>query len=186
MLRSVRASARLQSTREELYSILVDFGRYSRWLPGLEQSRILTREGDVTVAELSGRRFSDRTYNLELIRSAPETVIFRQIDCLGRPEISGQWRVGETELDLGTATAVVHLQARVDTPMLRLDSRRRIRSGLHAALDALAARRRQLASARPTAEADRRKVLEVVRDAAGLKVWYLGESFLMPREDAAS
>ncbi len=184
MLRTVSVSARLQGTREELYSILVDYGRYDRWLPGLELSAILAREGDVTVAEFRGRRFSDRTFNLELIHSLPEGIVFRQIDSLDRPGISGRWQVGETETGVGSATARVHLQARVDTPWLRLDSRRRIRSALRAGLDALGARRRHLKSARPIAAASRQKVLEVVRESGGLKVWYLGESFRLPREDA--
>ena len=57
-----------------------------------------------------------------------------------------------------------------------------MRSALRAGLDALGARRRRLVSAQPAVAADRQKVLEIVREASGLKVWYMGESFRMPRE----
>ena len=184
MLRAVEVSAHLLGTREELYSILADVGSYARWVPGLELSRILARKGDITIAELLSSRYSDHTFNFEIIRSPPEVVVFRQIDSLGRPGISGRWRVGGTEPGLGSARAPVRLQAEVDTPLLELGSRRRIRSALRAALEALEARRRHLGSARPAARPSRRKVLEVVREADGLKVWYLGDSFRMPKEDA--
>ncbi len=186
MLRAVEVSARLKGTREELYSILIDFGRYSEWVPSIDLSGVLAREGDVTVAEFQGRRFSDRTFNLELIVSLPEAIVFRQIDSLDHAEISGQWRVGETERSVGSPTSLVRLKARVETPLLGLGSSRRIRSALRSGLDALEARRRHLASTQPAAATRKRKVLEVVRESGGLKVWYLGESFVMPKKDSRS
>ena len=184
MQRAVEVSAHLTGTREELYSILADISHYARWVPGLELSRILAREGDITIVELRGSRFGDHTFNFELIRSLPKAIVFRQIDSLDGPDISGKWSVGETEPGPGSARTLVRLQAQVDTPLLELGSRRRIRSALRAGLDALEIRRRHLGSARPAARAGRQKVLEVVREADGLRVWYLGESFRMPKEDA--
>ncbi len=186
MLRTVVVSADLQGSREELYGILADYDRYSAWMPGIELSSVLAREGDVTIAEFRGRRFSDRTFNLELIYSRPDAIAFRQIDSLDRPEISGRWRVGETERGVGSPTTLVRLTARIETPFFRLDSRWRMRSALRAGLDALGARRRRLAATRPAAGAGKRKVLEVVREAGGLKVWYLGETFRLPQEGAGS
>ncbi len=186
MLRSVEVSARLQGTREEYYAILADCGRYSQWAPGIEMSSVLATEGDVTIAELRGRLFSDRTLNLELIYSRPDGVTFHQIDCLGRPEISGRLRVEETEAGIGSPTVLVRFAARIETPLLEFGSGRRARSALRAGLDSLGARRRHLASARPVAADSKQKVLEVVREAGGLRIWYLGESFLLPRQDAGS
>ena len=181
MLRSVEVSARLEGTREELYAILADVGRYSRWVPGIELSSVLAREGDVAVAELRGRRFNDRTFNLELILSPPAAVAFRQIDSLDRPAVSGRWQLDETAPGVGAAIVPVRLAVRVETPLLALGSRRRLRSALRSGLDALAARHRHLAAAQP--EAGRQKVLEVVREAEGLRVWYLGESFRIPKAE---
>ncbi len=186
MLRAVEVSARLQGTREELYAILADYGRYRAWMPGIDLSSVLVREGDVTIAEFRGRRFSDRTFNLELIYSLPGTIVFRQIDSLDRPEISGRWELAETESGVGSPTVLARLHARIETPLFGLGSRRRMRSALRAGLDALGARRRRLAVARPAAGAKRLKVLEVVRESGGLKVWYLGESFRMPKQEAGS
>ena len=182
MLRTVEISARLEGSREELFGIVADFDRYPKWMPGIELASVLAHEGDVAIAEIQAPRWSDRTFNLEFVSLSPRSVVFRQIDSLGRPEVSGRWLLGETEPGVGASTVQVSLRLRVDTPLFGLGSRRGIRSALRAGLDALSARRRHLASARPDAAARRHKVLEVVREADGLKVWYLGETFRMPRE----
>ena len=74
----------------------------------------------------------------------------------------------------------------VETPLLGLGSRRRIRSALRASLDALGARRRRLAAALPIAAAQKHKILEVVREASGLRVWYMGQSFTLPKQEPGS
>lgn len=186
MLRKIEASARLQGTREELTSILIDFGRYSEWVPGIDRSEVLAREGDVTVAEFQSRQFGKRTCNLELILSLPESIVFRQIDSLGRAQISGQCRIGETENESSSPRTPIRLFARVETPLLDLGSGQRVRAALLAGLDALGARSRPAESKRPDTIARRRKVLEVVRTSGGLRVWYQGESFVLPKEDAPS
>ncbi len=181
MLRTVEVSARLEGSRDELFAIVADLPSYSRWLPGVERSSVLAREGDVAVAELRASRWSDRTFNLELIQSPPGAVAFRQIDSLDRPEISGRWQIGETTPGVGASTAEVLLRLRLETPLFATFARRRMRAALRAGLDALGARRRHLSVARPASAAGRLKVLEVVREADGLKVWYLGDSFRMPK-----
>ncbi len=182
MLRTVDVSARLEGSRDELFAIVADYGRYSAWMPGVEVSSVLAREGDVAVAEIRAPRWSDRTFNLELIHSPPDAIAFRQIDSLDRPEISGRWQIGETDPGVGASTVQVGLRLAIETPLFRWGARRRLRSALRAGLDALGARHRHLAAARPVAGAGRQKVLEVVREADGLKVWYLGESFRILRE----
>ncbi len=186
MLRSVDVEARLKGTREEHGAILTDFGNYRGWVPGIEVSSILACEGDVTIVEFQGRRFSERPFNLELVCSPPDLISFRQIDSLDRPEISGQLRLGETETGIGSPSVLIRLSARVETPLFGLGRRGRIRSALRAGLDALGAQHGRQISAQPIAEDRKQKVLEVVREAAGLRVWYLGESFLMPRQDSRS
>ncbi len=181
MLRSIDVSARLEGSREELFAILADCERYAAWMPGIELSSVLAREGDVAIAEFRGSRWSDRTFNLEIIHSPPDSIAFRQIDSLDHPEISGRWELAKTEAGARSPSALVRLRMRIETPLLILGSRRRLRAAARAGLDALGARRRLPAPTAPTTAARGQKVLEVVREAGGLKVWYLGESFLMPR-----
>ena len=183
MLRAVEVAARVPGTREELYAILADVGRYSAWVPGVDHSSILAREGDVAVAELRGRRFGDRAFNLELVYSPPAAITFRQIDSLDRSEISGQWQLGDTEPGVPSPVVRVRLRLRLEMSLFGL-GRRRASTALRTGLDALAARRRHLASARPSAAVERHKVLEIVRHEGGLKVWYLGESYVIPTAGA--
>ncbi len=182
MLRKVDVSARLEGSRDELFAIVADLACYPKWMPGVERSSVLDREGDVAVVELRAPRWSDRTFNLELIHSPPDSIAFRQIDSLDRPEISGRWRIGETHPGVGASTVHVLFRLCIETPLFGLGARRRMRAALRASLDALDARRRHLAAARPAGAERRQKVLEVVREADGLKVWYLGESFYMSRD----
>ncbi len=182
MLRTVKASARIEGTREDLFAIITDYGRYATWLPGIEHAGLLAREGDVAIAEFRAPRWSHRTFNIELVHSPEGSVIFRQIDSLGRPDVEGSWKLGETEPGVGAATVLVELEMRVETPLLGRMSRRRPRSATCAGLDALGSRRRHVASAMPAAAARKQKVLEVIRETDGLKVWYLGESYRLPRE----
>ena len=181
MLRTAEAAARLEGTREELFAIVTDYGRYAAWMPGVELSRVLVREGDVTIAELAAPAWNPYPFNLELVRSTPGTVEFRQTDSFRRPAVAGRWELGATDPGVGASTVEVRASLSLETPALSLGSGRRIRAVLGTSLDALGARRRQLAAGRPRAKAAKTKILEVVRGADGLEVWYLGETYVLPK-----
>lgn len=180
MLRTAEADARVEGSREELFQIVTDYGRWQAWMPGVEHSRLLVREGDVTIAELAAPDWAPHPFNLELVHSPPGTVEFHQIDSLGRGA-AGRWELGTTDPGVGASTVSVSVSLRLDTPALALASGPRLRATLRAWLDALGARRRHLAAARPGAPTAKRKLLEVVRGEGGLEVWYLGETFLLPK-----
>ncbi|MEM7351627.1 MAG: hypothetical protein AAF657_12600 [Acidobacteriota bacterium] len=180
MLRTARVSARLEGTQQELLAVATDLTRYAAWVPGIERCQVLTREGDVTLIELRAPGWDDRSVNLEVLRSATG-LAFRQIDSLGRPEISGQVEIGETAPDVGATSARVQTTLQLETPFWSLGARRRMRTALRTALDALGVRRRQLRASQSHPAARRQKVLEVVREARGLRVWYMGETFRIPK-----
>lgn len=185
MLRTGEVTARIEGSREELYAILTDYDRYEAWMPGVELSRVLVREGDVTIAEVASPGWAVHSFNLELVRSPPGTVEYHQIDTPDRRGIAGRWELGPTDPGVGASTVEVRATLRLETRMLSFSSRRRIRAVLRASLDALGARRRQLAATTPRGPATKRKLLEVVRAADGLRVWYMGETFVLPKAEGS-
>ena len=181
MLRSGQADARLEGSREELFAIVTDYEHYPSWVPSIESCHVLTREGDVAVAEIRASRWADRSFTLELIQSPPSAVEFRRIDNLDPLGLIGRWELGDTDPGVGGDSVRVRVRLRLDTPFASFGSRRRIREELRATLDALEARRRRLVSGRAAGAPTKRKILEVVREARGLKVWYMGQTFVMPK-----
>ena len=184
MLRTGSASARLEGSREELFAILADCGRYRSWVPGIDRSQVLTREGDVMIAELRVPGWAERSFNLEVVHCPPSSLAFRQIDSLDRPQISGRVELGAPDPGVGPPSLLVRVELRLETPVLSFASPFRIRAAMRAALDALGTRRRHLAARRRDAGKRKQKLLEVVREASGLRVWYLGETFRMPKVEA--
>lgn len=180
MLRSAEARAHLDGTRGELFEILTDYESYPRWVPGLDSCHVLSREGDVSVAEMRAARWSDVSATVELIRSRPGEVELRRIDSLDPFALTGRFQLGATDRGAGGGSTPVTLELRLDTPLFAFGIRRRMREQLQATLDALGGRRRHLAS-RPGTAPERHKILEVRPVAGGLEVWYLGETYLLPR-----
>jgi ribosome-associated toxin RatA of RatAB toxin-antitoxin module len=178
MRRTVEAAARLQGTRESLFAVLGDYGLYQAWVPGVEHSRLLAREGDVAVAELRCPLYSARSFTFELVRSPPSAIDFHHIGHLGRPQVSGRWELGE-ETAKGVA---VRARLAVETPLLKLGSREVMRSVLAATLRRLEERCRRLAAwSGGLAGKSKRKILEVVRRPDGLEISYLGETYRLPQ-----
>ncbi len=176
MLRSGEAKTTLEGSCETLFEIVSDYDQYQAWMPMIAHSKVLTREGDITIVEFRTSQGSDRSYTVELVHAAPTAITFQQIDSLDPAAVSGSW-----QLEASDTGVEVQAKLRVPTAFLRFGSRRRIRTELQVTLDALGTRSRQLNSSGPQTGATRRKVLEVVREARGLKIWYMGESYLVPK-----
>ncbi len=181
MNRATEVTARLEGRREELLEILCDLDRLDAWVPGIESSQVLTREGDVAIAELRIPEWADRSFNLEVVHASRLGLDFQQIDSIGHPEISGRIELGDTAPGVGTSSVKVRIVLRLEISLWSFGTRKRVRSALRASFDALGARRRQLAASRRDSGDRKQKLLEVFRESTGLRIWYLGESFLLPK-----
>ena len=159
MRRTVEAAARLQGTRESLFAVLGEYELYQSWVPGVERSRLLAREGDVAIAEVRCTLYSPRSFTF-------------------RPSVAGRWELGEE-----TAKGVtVRARLTVRTPLWKLGSREVMRSALAVTLRRLEARCRRLAAWKgPATGESKRKVLELIREPRGLRLWYLGETYRLPQ-----
>ncbi|MCP4661761.1 MAG: SRPBCC family protein [bacterium] len=177
MLRNEETTRSLDASRDLLFTILTDYDRYREWLPGIEQSRVLAREGDIVVAEFKASHYGPEMVALEFIHSPPASIAYSQVEHYGKPDIAGRWELSDP--DEGTGVGV-KAAIRLSTPLFKFRSRRLMRASLEEALAALAKRSAALATGEVAeAPAARRKVLEVLRRPQGLEIWYLGESYML-------
>jgi ribosome-associated toxin RatA of RatAB toxin-antitoxin module len=171
VIRRARASIRLDARIAVVYGLLADYEQYAEWVPEVSSSRVLDREGDITVAEFS---VGSRTLTLEIIASPPYSVEYSTVDELKRRAVSGSWRLSEDE-----AMGGVNLETRlsVNTGLLDLGSRRRIREGLELALSAVSQQIARIVRHSPPTGFVRRKIMEVVRHSDGLRIWFEGDRY---------
>jgi len=179
MLRNVEATRRLDASRDLLFAVLTDYDRYREWLPGIEQSRVLAREGDIVVAEFKATHYGPERVALEFIHSPPVSIRYSQVEHYGKPDIAGRWELNDPAEGSGVA---VKAAIRLNTPLFTFRSRRLMRASLGEALAALAKRSTELAAGEVAeAPTERRKILEVLRRPEGLEIWYLGESYMLTK-----
>ncbi len=179
MLRNEEAVHRLDTSRDLLFAILTDYDRYREWLPGIEQSRVLAREGDIVVAEFKAPHYGRELVALEFIHSPPVSIFYSQVEHYGKPDIAGRWELSEPE---GRTGVGVKAAVRLNTPLFNFRSRRLMRASLEEALAALAKRSAALATGEVAeVPAARRKILEVLRRPQGIEIWYLGESYMLSK-----
>ncbi len=87
-------SLRMPEPPERVWAVLLDYDSLSRYQPGVDTSRVLRREGPVTIVRQAGsarylvrRRFS---FDLAFRRSGTDSLLFREIR--GEPRgFSGVW-----------------------------------------------------------------------------------------------
>jgi ribosome-associated toxin RatA of RatAB toxin-antitoxin module len=77
--RTSRAEASLPCEASLVYEVLTDYDSYSEWLPMVTQSKLLAKEGDLALAEISvGQPFPDKLV-FECIHDKNRSVLGRAI-----------------------------------------------------------------------------------------------------------
>ena len=178
MDRSIEATVRLKCDRDEAFDRLTNYHHLRDWLPAVESARILAREGDVVVAEVSAPGLGAPGLVLELVHSPPGLAHFTRVDQYRGEGTSGTWELieddGEVELRVRLRPGPSFAGAR---------GRKRLRAGLENALGTI---RRGLneTTTEPEIEAEvdgRRKILEVTRRGNTVVVWHRGKVFELPQ-----
>jgi hypothetical protein len=178
MDRNIEATVRLKGDRNEAFDRLTDYPRLRDWLPEVETARVLAREGDVVVAELSARGLGAPSLVLELVHSPPGLAHFTRVDQYRGEGTSGTW-----ELIEGDGGVELRVRLRPGPSFAGARGRKRLRAGLENALGAI---RRGLNEISVETEIEgeedgRRKILEVTRRGNTVVVWHRGKVFELPR-----
>lgn len=157
--------------RGELFPWLADPGAYPRWLAGLDDVRVLVREGDVAVVSMRWPALARDPLVVELVQDPPVSVVFREVEREGL--IAGRWDL--TEMDGGRRT---RLRAELGLRCGWLDPRRRRLDRLLAdsveALERLADGRGEARSGDVASGGRDLLLLEIRRAGDGLRIRWQG------------
>jgi uncharacterized protein YndB with AHSA1/START domain len=178
MDRNVEGAIEIAADRATLFDHLTDYPRLAEWLPGVESTRVLAREGDVVIVELTAPGLSAPSLVLELVHSPPNLVHFTRVDRYRGEGTTGTWEIAET--DDGSE---LRASLRPGPSFASSRGRRNLKAGVDRALEAIRRGIEQMPS-EPRAEDEpdgRRKILEVTRRGDTVEVWYRGKVFELPR-----
>lgn len=171
MRRRCELAGSVPMRREEAFSVLADAAGYGEWLPGVLESRILESEGDVAVIEVRAPAYRAAPLVMELVRSPPEEIRFREVGRFGKPDVEG--RLELRHVRDGTE---VRCTLTVEAPLFRFGVHRHLHD---AAGEALASLARYAATVRSqgrhpaageTGAAGRRKLFEIFEQGGGLEL----------------
>jgi len=177
--RTIESAVHIDGNVDEIFARLIDYPNLKNWLPGLHDARVLVREGDVVVVEVTAPGLGAPSLVLELVHAPPAKAHFTRVDRYRGEGTTGLWALAESEAGSG-AELLVRLQP--GAGMVGFGGRRRLREGLDKALDAI---RSGFERNRPETETEgRRKILEVTRSGDSVVVWHRGEVFELPHRGA--
>jgi hypothetical protein len=175
-----RAVIELATSPETLIDLLLDYGQYADWLPGLSQSRILAQEGDITVVEFETQHLVPYPVTFEFVHIEPQRILFQQVGQLGERGLSGTISVFPIP---ASNTARLGIETCLQVPFHRLGVRHQLREPLHQALESLTTHLQSIsATAAQPSTASRRLILQVRRLEGALEVWHRGRLFTSPLE----
>lgn len=154
-----------------IFELLTDYDTYLEWLPLVTQSKLLAREGDLALAEISVQQPVEDKLVFECIHDKNRSVLMRAI--------SGEIPVGKIEWSIvseGGQTAVrVALEGKPDRRWL-LPSYRKLLD----ADDYMAALKGQVASFNPEASVsgpDGEVLLDLLETEDGMILIYRGQKY---------
>lgn len=176
MGRTIEAAVHIDGDIDDIFARLTDYPNLKNWLPGLNDARVLVREGDVVVVEVAAPGLGAPSLVLELVHAPPAKVHFTRVDRYRGEGTTGLWALAESGDGSGS-----ELQVRLQpgAGLVGFGGRRKFRDGLDTALEAI---RAGFVEEKPEPTADgRRKILEVTRSGDTVVVWHRGEVYELPR-----
>ncbi len=173
MARTIEAAVHIDVDRDEVFARLTDYPNLKKWLPGLNDARVLAREGDVVVVEVTAPGLGVPSLVLELVHAPPSKAHFTRVDRYRGEGTTGLWALDEAKTGTGTELRV---RLQPGAGLAGLGRRRTFREGLDTVLEAI---RTGLVEKIPEIES-RRKILEVTRRGDSVVVWHRGEVFELP------
>jgi hypothetical protein len=174
--RAIEAVVHVDGDIDEIFARLTDYANLKTWLPGVMDARVLVREGDVVVVEVTAPGLGAQSLVLELVHAPPTKAHFTRVDRYRGAGTTGSWALTASDTGSGTDFRV---QLQPGAGLAGFGRRRRFREGLENVLEAI---RTGLDEKMPDPEPEgRRKILEVARSGDTVVVWHRGEVFELQR-----
>ncbi len=184
-MRKIERSVAIQATTAEVLEVIRDYESYSFWMPHVTGSRIVAKEGDITVGEFeySGRK--DCKCTLEFIDDSVSSIRYVPSGEPGSPGIRGEWELKES-LPPGHVVLIGRVFELRGCSFLSGILARRVLSNILAAM--LYSVRDRVAFRRASDEAlldwsdlqdeGVEKLLRIVQDSnGGLRMWFRGKKY---------
>ena len=173
------SSVSIEATKEQVFSIITDYGRYAEWAADCIHSQVLLKEEDIVVAEFTSPELMGGIYQLECVHTPPTSVIYSQIDQHGSKGLSGSWEITESDDDSGI---ILTGEMRLKTKFWKnLGNRRKTNMVLHRRLESIRDEVSYTYGSPEVSEGTeivaKKKIAEVARRGENIEVWFLGEKY---------
>jgi len=159
---SASTSAYIRAPQRVVYSVLTSYRHFEAWVPDVNRSQLLAREGELAIAEFIVPPYGREKLVLELIESPRSSVVFTQVDRSREDGIFGRFQLETAEDGAGTK---VEATFGANVSLFRLTCRRRLREVAERTMAGLADRALKLmVSGLGDVPDQRAKILEVEFD----------------------
>jgi hypothetical protein len=156
---TVSTSAYIKAHQRVVYSALAGYRQYETWVPDIVRSRLFAREGELAIAEFIAPPYGSGKLLLEFVESAPQSVVFTQVDRFREDGVFGRFELSAAEDAAGT---MVHAVLGAKVGAHRLACRKRLRQVLQRTMAALADRALKLLTSGLSEVPDQRaKIMEI-------------------------
>jgi carbon monoxide dehydrogenase subunit G len=185
----IKAVINVEAPRDHVYSILTDYAQYRKWLPGCEESNLLSSSGNTAETQITINSMKKMTLGLRFEAQPTQALNFRMIRGKDMKSYVGSYRLMDSADGKGTVViAEMEIDAGAMVPKFMVDriakksiddtgnSLKQYAKSLPVTA-ALAAR-----AAAPSGPAESRKrrakrVVRITRTREGYRVWMMGETY---------
>lgn len=183
----------VEAPRQHVYSILTNFPRYTEWVPGCVQSKVISTGENTVETEFTLSGIKTMTLGLRYEIQPDQFLSYRMIKGKDLKAYSGSWKLLDSADGSGT---VVMCEMDMDAAVPAFMLARMAKKGIDDLSEALKKRARAVpveaakmavpAAPAPGVEAAKapkrrrsKRVLHVMKIPGGYRVWIMGEAFFL-------
>ena len=182
-----RAATRIPAPREQVFATLVRYTEYPLWVPGCRRLNVVASSGSQTDVEIVQAAMKTITAVLRFQADPPARIRFEMIKGTDFKSYAGQHHLMEAAGGGTVVMTEIEMDAGFMIPRFLLDDKIRqfleeFGKGLQKRVAAAAQVSSTVATQAPAARRRMRRLLRITRTAAGLRIWYLGQTLRVPGE----
>jgi carbon monoxide dehydrogenase subunit G len=184
----IKAVINVEAPRQHVFSILTDYSRYKEWLPGCEQSTVVSSGAESTDTEIVINSMKRMRLGLRFEAHPAQSLNFRMISGKDIKSYAGSYRLMDSADGQGTVViAEMEIDAGAMVPKFMVD--RVAKKSIDETGAALKKYVRTIplqagVTAGPGRAVEARarrakRLIQVIRTEGGYRVWMMGESYVV-------
>jgi len=183
----IKSVINVEASREQVYSVLVDYDGWTSWVPGCRTCTITSSNGNRTEADLVLSGMKTIALSMRFEAEENQSLRFELTKSKDLKSYAGVYRLMDAASGSGAVVITeLEMDAGAMVPKFMLD--KVVRKSLDDMGKALQARVKSKAAAAPVAAAApagapaerkkrARRILQISRIKAGYRVWYMGKVY---------